>query len=78
MYVTSCLGCLRWASWGEFSTDIYGNVAYVQTAAASRTGELLSCLDTDPEFQHQPFQLVNNQPRLTLLQHTMFDSLKYN
>ena len=35
---------------------LYGNMTYVQTAAASCAGEIPSCLDTDPEFQHQPFQ----------------------
>ena len=47
------------ASWGEFFIVIYGNMAYVQKAAASRTREIRempSCLDTDPEFQHRPFQ----------------------
>ena len=43
------------ACWGEFSIVIYGNMAYVQTAAASRTGEIPSYLDTVLEFQHWPF-----------------------
>ena len=49
-------GVPKMACWGEFSIIIYRNMAYVQMAAASHTGEILSCLDTDPEFQHQPFQ----------------------
>ena len=45
------------ACWGEFSIDIYENMAYVQMAAALRTGEIPSCLHTDPEFQHWPFNI---------------------
>ena len=45
------------ACWGEFSIVIYGNMAYVQTDAASHTGEIPSYLDTDPEFQHWPFNI---------------------
>ena len=43
--------------WGIFSIIIYGNMAYIQTAAASRTGEIPSCLDTNPECQHWPFNV---------------------
>ena len=49
-------GVPRKACCGKFSIAIYGNMAYVQTAAASCTGKIPSCLDTDPDFQHQPFQ----------------------
>ena len=49
-------GVPQMASWGEFSIVIFGNMAFVQMAAASRTGEILSCLDTDPEFLHQAFK----------------------
>ena len=45
VYVTSRLGCLGRPAG-----------ANVQTAAASCTGEIPSCLDTHPDFQHQPFQ----------------------
>ena len=34
---------------------LHGNMAYVQTAATLCTGEIPSCLDTDPEFQHSLF-----------------------
>ena len=49
-------GVPRMACWGEFSIVNIGNMAHVQTAAASRTGEIPSWLDTDLEFQHRPFQ----------------------
>ena len=49
-------GVPRKACWGEFSIAIYGNIAYVQMAAAFVYRRILSCLDTDLEFQHQPFQ----------------------
>ena len=55
------------ACWGEFSIVIHGNMVYVQTAAASHTGEIPSCLDTDPEFQHRPFQQWQIELRPTLL-----------
>ena len=45
-------GVSQMAYWGEFYIVIYGSMAYVQTAAASCTGEIPSCLGTDPEFQH--------------------------
>ena len=47
-------GVPRKACWGEFSIAIYGNIAYVQMAAAF-VYRILS-LDADLEFQHQPFQ----------------------
>ena len=43
------------ACWGKFSIAIYGNVLYIQTAAAFPYRGILSYLDADPEFQHQPF-----------------------
>ena len=46
---------------------LYGNMDYVHTAAASRTGEIPSCLDTNPEFQHQPFQQWQIELRPTLI-----------
>ena len=46
-------GVPRKASWGEFSTAIYGNVAYVQTAAAFTYRGNPSCLHSDLEFQHR-------------------------
>ena len=49
-------GVPQMACWGEFYIVIYGNMAHIQTAAALCTGEIPSCLNTDPEFQHQPFQ----------------------
>ena len=55
LYVTSCLGYLRRLAVANFPLLLYGNMAYVQTAAASCTGEIPSCLDTNPEFQHRPF-----------------------
>ena len=42
-------GVPQMACWGEVSIVVYGNMACVQTAAASHTGEIPSCLDTDPE-----------------------------
>ena len=44
------------ACWGEFSIAIYGNVAYFQMAAAFVYRRIPSCLDTDLEFPHRPFQ----------------------
>ena len=42
-------GSVTWgACWSDFSTAIYRNVANVQAAAASCTGEIPSCLDTNP------------------------------
>ena len=35
-----------------FHIAIYWNVAYIQMAAAFTYKGNLSCLDTDPEFQH--------------------------
>ena len=49
-------GVPRKAFWGEFSIAIYGNVAYVQTAAAFAYRRIPSCLDADLEFQHWPVQ----------------------
>ena len=61
-------GVSQMAYWGEFSIVIYGNVANVQTAAAaSHAGKIPSCLDTDPEFQHRPFQQWQIELRPTLL-----------
>ena len=45
---------------------VYGSMAYVQTAAALCTGEIPSCLDTDLEFQHWPFQQNSVRLGLTL------------
>lgn len=43
--------------WGEFSTAIYRNVAYIQTAATFMCRGKLSCLHTNLDaFQHQHFQ----------------------
>ena len=44
----------------NFPLLLYENTAYVQTAAASCTGEIPSCLDTDPEFQHRSFNSGNS------------------
>ena len=41
-------GVPRKAYWGEFSIAIYGNIAYIQMAAAFMYRENPSCLDTDP------------------------------
>ena len=49
-------GVPRKASWGEFSIAIYGNIAYVQMAAAFACRRIPSCLDADLEFQYRPFQ----------------------
>ena len=50
-------GVPQMTCWGEFYIVTYcGNMAYVQTAAASRGREIPSCLGTNPEFQHRPFQ----------------------
>ena len=40
----------------KFSIGVDWNVTCFQTAATLRTREIPSCLDTDPEFQHRPFQ----------------------
>ena len=56
VYMTSCLGCLRKSAGANSPLSLYGNMAYVQMDAALCTEEILSCLDTDPEFQHRPFQ----------------------
>ena len=37
---------------GQISIAIYRNVAYIQMAATFAYKGNLSCLDTDPEFQH--------------------------
>ena len=67
VYVTSRLGCLRRLARANSPLLLYENMAYVQTAAASCTGEIPSCLDTDPEFQHRPFNSGNsNSVRLCL------------
>ena len=55
-YVMSCLGCLRRLAGANFPLLYSGTCLYVQTAAASCTGEIWSCLDTDPVFQHHLFQ----------------------
>ena len=48
-----CLGRLA----GANSPLLYmENIAYVQTAAAFAYRGIPSCLDTNLEFQHQPFQ----------------------
>ena len=39
----------------------------LQTAATSSTREIPSCLDTDPEFQHPPFQQCQFELRVTFL-----------
>ena len=41
-------------------------MVYVPTAATLCTGEILSCLDTDAEFQHWPFQQWQFELRPTL------------
>ena len=59
VYVTSHLGCLGRPAGVHSPSLLYGTgptAAYVQTAAASCTGEIPSYLDTDPEFQRRPFQ----------------------
>ena len=48
-------GVPRKACWGEFSIGIYGNTAYVQTAAVFVYRRIPSCLDADLEIQHWPF-----------------------
>ena len=47
-------GVLQKASWGEIPLAIYGNIVYVQTAAALHTGEIPGHLDTDPELLCEP------------------------
>ena len=58
VYVMSRLGCLGRPAGANSPALLYGNMAYIQTDAALCTGEISSCLDTDPEFQHWPFQTV--------------------
>ena len=53
------------ACWGEFSIVIYGNMAYVQMAAAFAYMGIPSCLDTNLEFQHRPFQQWQSELRAT-------------
>ena len=62
------------ACWGEFSTAIYGNVAYIQMAAAF---EYRGCLYSNLEFQ--PFQQLERSIvsvalliEITLLSHVLF------
>ena len=50
-------GVPQMACLGNLSIVIYGNMAYVQRAAASHAGEIPSCLDTNPELQHWLFNI---------------------
>ena len=45
----------RKACWGEFSITIYGNIAYVQMAAAFAYRRIPSCLDADVEMVRRQF-----------------------
>ena len=49
-------GVPRKACWGEVSIAMYGNITYIQIAAAFAYWTIPSYLDVDLEFQHWPFQ----------------------
>ena len=51
MYVMSHLGCFGKPA-GVNSPLLLYRIAYIQTAAASCTGEIPSCIDNDLEFYH--------------------------
>ena len=62
----SHLGCLGGSAGAHSPLLLYGNIAYVQTAAASCIGGIPSCLDGNLEIQHPPFQQWQFELHVTL------------